>query len=76
MLEAEQVPTKPIPLNLRRAIVVRLGEMRILRGLLRGVTARLEISRTLPPASGASESRKRKADGSGSSGLAGRTTKR
>ena len=65
-----------MPLNLKHAIVVRLGEMRILRGLLQGVTARLESSRTPPRSSGASESRKRKADGTGSSGRAGRPTKR
>jgi SET domain-containing protein 6 len=68
LLGAEQVPAKPIPLNLKHAIVVRLGEMRILRGLLRGVTAMLESSRTLPQSSGASESRKRKADGTGRAG--------
>jgi len=75
LLAAEQVSEKPIPLNLKHAMVVRCGEMRILRGLLRGVTARLESLRTPPQSSGASESRKRKADGTGSSGRAGRTTK-
>jgi len=71
LLGAEQVP---LPLNLKRAMVVRLGEMRILRGLLRGVTAKLESSRTPPQssASATSESRKRKADGTGTSGRTGR----
>ncbi|KAH9058770.1 SET domain-containing protein [Lactarius vividus] len=76
LLGAEQVSAKPIPLNLKHAIVVRLGEMRILRGLLRGVTARLESSRTLPQSGGPSESRKRKADGTVTSGRAGRMAKR
>ncbi|KAI9455472.1 SET domain-containing protein [Lactarius psammicola] len=76
LLGTEQVPKKPIPLNLKHAIVVRLGEMRILRGLLRGVTARLESSRTPPQSVGASGSRKRKADGTGTSGGTGRTAKR
>jgi hypothetical protein len=40
-------------LNLRNALVVRLGEKRILYGLLRGITARLESSGV---------GRKRKAD--------------
>ncbi|KAF8264796.1 SET domain-containing protein [Lactarius quietus] len=75
-LGAELVPEKPIPLNLKHAIVVRLGEMRILRGLLREVTARLESSQARTPpqlsASTTSESRKRKADGTGTSG-GGRT---
>ncbi|KAI9442566.1 SET domain-containing protein [Lactarius indigo] len=65
LLGVEQVPE--IPLNLKHAIVVRLGEMRILHRLLRGVTARLESSH---------ESRKRKADGTVTSGRAGRTVKR
>jgi hypothetical protein len=43
-------------LNQRNALVVRLGEKRILHGLLRGVTAQLESS---------GESRKRKADDDG-----------
>ena len=76
MLGAEQVP---IPLNLKHAMVVRLGEMRILRGLLRRVTARLESSHTPPQSSASattSESRKRKADGTGTSGRTGRTVKR
>ncbi|KAH9033284.1 SET domain-containing protein [Lactarius pseudohatsudake] len=78
LLGAEQVPEKHIPLNLKHAMVVRLGEMHILRGLLRGVTARLdsEPSRTPPQSGGASESRKRKADGTVTSGRAGRTAKR
>lgn len=33
---------KPMPLNLKNAVVVRLGEKRILHGLLQAVTARLE----------------------------------
>jgi hypothetical protein len=59
-------------------MVVRLGEMRILRRLLRGVTARLESSLTPPQssASATSESRKRKADGTGTSGRTGRMAKR
>ncbi|KAH9083935.1 SET domain-containing protein [Lactarius deliciosus] len=76
LLGAERVPEKLIPLNLKHAIVVRLGEMRILHGLLRRVTARLESSRTPPQSGGASESRKRKADGTVTSGRAGRTAKR
>lgn len=78
LLGAERVPDKPIPLNLKHAMVVRLGEMRILRRLLRGVTARLESSLTPPQssASATSESRKRKADGTGTSGRTGRMAKR
>jgi hypothetical protein len=48
-------------LNLRNAVVVRLGEKRILHGLLRGLTA-LETSQS------SGESRKRKADGTGAGG--------
>jgi len=77
LLGAEQVPEKPIPLNLKHAVVVRLGEMRILHRLLRGVIATLESSLSPPQssASATSESRKRKADGTGS-GRTGRTAKR
>lgn len=33
---------KPMPLNLKNAVIVRLGEKRILHGLLQAATARLE----------------------------------
>jgi SET domain-containing protein 6 len=42
LLESEK--ETPIPLNLKNAVVVRLGEKRILHRLLRAVTARLEGS--------------------------------
>jgi len=48
----------PVPLNLKNAVVVRLGEKRILRNLLRTVTAQLEGDN---PSS--VRSKKRKADG-------------
>jgi len=52
---------KPLPLNLKNAVVVRLGEKRILHCLLRAVTCRIG-SKPGGSQSG-SESRKRKADG-------------
>lgn len=63
---------KPIPLNLKNAVVVRLGEKRILHGLLQAVTSRLEGNPSGSQSSG--ESKKRKADGSGADG--GRVGKR
>lgn len=57
---------KPIPLNLKNAVVVRLGEKRILHGLLQAVTARLEGNPSGSQSSG--ESKKRKADGTGADG--------
>ena len=63
---------KSIPLNLKNAIVVRLGEKRILHGLLHAVTARLEGNLSGSQSSG--ESKKRKADGTGTEG--GRAGKR
>lgn len=63
---------KPISLNLKNAIVVRLGEKRILHGLLQAVTARLEGNPSGSQSSG--ESKKRKADGTGAEG--GRAGKR
>jgi len=56
---------KPLPLKLKNAVVVRLGEKRILHGLLQAVTSRLGGD------CGRGESRKRKADESG-----GRAVKR
>jgi SET domain-containing protein 6 len=58
-----------IPLNLKNAVVVRLGEKRILHGLLRAVTARLESE-----SQSSGESKKRKADWTGADG--GRSGKR
>jgi SET domain-containing protein 6 len=55
---------KVLPLNLMNAVVVRLGEKRILHGLLQVVTCRLEGN----PSASASESRKRKADGTNADG--------
>ncbi|KAF8499657.1 SET domain-containing protein [Russula emetica] len=63
---------KPIPLNLKNAVVVRLGEKRILHGLLQAVTGRLEGNPSGSQSNG--ESKKRKADGTGADG--GRTGKR
>jgi N-lysine methyltransferase SETD6 len=63
---------KPIPLNLKNAVVVRLGEKRILHGLLQAVIARLEGNPSGSQSSG--ESKKRKADGTGADG--GRSGKR
>lgn len=63
---------KPIPLNLKNAVVVRLGEKRILHGLLQVVTSRLEGNPSESQSSG--ESKKCKADGSGTDG--GRVVKR
>ena len=60
---------QPIPLNLKNAVVVRLGEKRILHGLLRAVTARLESE-----SQSSGESKKRKADWTGADG--GRSGKR
>jgi SET domain-containing protein 6 len=60
---------KPNPLNLKNAVVVRLGEKRILHGLLRAVTARLESG-----SQSSGEGKKRKADWTGADG--GRTGKR
>jgi len=57
---------KPMSLNLRNAVVVRLGEKRILHRLLRGLTTRLETSHA--PSLSSGESRKRKADGTGAGG--------
>lgn len=62
---------KPIPLNLKNAVVVRLGEKRILHGLLRAVTARLESG-----SRSSGESKKRKADWTGADGGTRRTGKR
>ena len=61
---------KVLPLNLKNAAVVRLGEKRILHGLLQAVTSRLEGNSS----ASASESRKRKADGTNADG--GRAVKR
>jgi len=61
---------KVLPLNLMNAVVVRLGEKRILHGLLQAVTCQLEGN----PSASASESRKRKADGTNADG--GRAMKR
>jgi len=63
----------PIPLNLKNAVVVRLGEKRILRNLLRAVTTQLEGG---DPSGSESNvrSRKRKADGRNDDG--GRAVKR
>lgn len=61
---------KVLPLNLMNAMVVRLGEKRILHGLLQAVTCQLEGN----PSASASESRKRKADGTNADG--GRAMKR
>jgi hypothetical protein len=57
---------KSMSLNLKNAVVVRLGEKRILHGLLRGLTARLETSHA--PSLSSGENRKRKADGTGAGG--------
>lgn len=70
ILGSEKV--NPIPLNLKNAVVVRLGEKRILHGLLQAVTARLEGNPSGSQSSG--ESKKRKADGTGADG--GRAGKR
>jgi hypothetical protein len=53
---------KPIPLNLKNAVVVRLCEKRILDELLQEVIYRLEGGDPRAPQS-SSASRKRKADG-------------
>ncbi len=45
---------KPLPLKLKNAVLVRLGEKRILHGLLQAITSRLGGDR--------GESRKRKVD--------------
>ncbi|KAI0001251.1 hypothetical protein BJV74DRAFT_876781 [Russula compacta] len=67
LLETEK--EEPISLNLRNAVVVRLGEKRILHGLLQAVTVRLESGNPNGSHSHSSgESRKRKAaetDGDG-----------
>ncbi len=57
---------RPIPLNLKNAVVVRLGEKRVLHGLLQAVTARLEGDPSGSRSSG--ESKKRRADGTGADG--------
>jgi N-lysine methyltransferase SETD6 len=62
----------PIPLNLKNAVVVRLGEKRILHGLLRAVTARLEGNQAGSQSGGGSK--KRKAELTGADG--GRAGKR
>jgi len=54
---------QPILLNLKNAVVVRLGEKRILHGLLRAVTARLESE-----SQSSGGSKKRKADWTGADG--------
>ena len=63
---------KVLPLNLKNAVVVRLGEKRILHGLLLAVTSRLEGNSSA--SASASESRKRKADRTNADG--GRAVKR
>ncbi|KAI0272250.1 hypothetical protein BGY98DRAFT_1001427 [Russula aff. rugulosa BPL654] len=70
LLESEK--EKPIPLNLKNAVVVRVGEKRILHGLMRAVTTRLESNPSGSQSSG--ESKKRKLDGTGADG--GRAGKR
>ncbi|KAI0256356.1 hypothetical protein BJV78DRAFT_1171281 [Lactifluus subvellereus] len=57
---------KPMSLNLRNAVVVRLGEKRILHSLLRGLTTRLETLHA--PSLSSGENRKRKADETGAGG--------
>ncbi|KAI0305376.1 Rubisco LSMT, substrate-binding domain-containing protein [Multifurca ochricompacta] len=61
--DEELLKDKSISLNLKHAIVVRLGEKRILHGLLRVVTEGLEASCAAPQLNG--ENRKRKRDETG-----------
>jgi len=62
----------PISLNLKNAVVVRLGEKRILHGLLQAMTTRVEGNPSGSQPSG--ESKKRKVGGAGADG--GRAGKR